>query len=70
MGRILLFPGWGINYRTGLSGQKNRAFQRIVEIKNAVFNMVYHEKQIWNYRDGIVDEISTNREFKRLVGIF
>lgn len=26
MGRILLFPGWGINYRTGLSGQKNRAF--------------------------------------------
>ncbi len=33
---------------------KYKAFQRIVEKKNAVFNMIYHEKQIRNYRDGIV----------------
>jgi len=26
-----------------------------VENKNAVFNMIYHEKQIWNYRVGVTD---------------
>lgn len=50
--------------------RKYKAFQAIGENKNAAFNMIYHEKQIWNYRDGIVYKSQEMPDLRRFLARF